>query len=199
MATVPTGDPARGHRPARRIQAGTIAVNHPYSAFPGIPVRRLQGVRLRPRARARDARRIPGDESVLELTGNRRFNPFGLQPGTGYRWAVLAAGTAGAGELLRVHDRACRCRPGAPGRVRALTHRGRCRPRSAVDRDHGHATSVGAARRPDGERLVLAIGLTLCGALLLGLALVPPFPVLVALLDRRRAAMRASTRRVDGL
>ena len=39
-----------------------------------------------------------------------------------------------------------------------------------------------------GERLVLAIGLTLCGALLLGLALVPPFPVLVVLLIAGGAA-----------
>ena len=37
MATVWTGDPARGHRLARRIKAGTIGINMPYSAFPGIP------------------------------------------------------------------------------------------------------------------------------------------------------------------
>ena len=37
MATVWTGDPGRGHRLARRIKAGTVGINMPYSAFPGIP------------------------------------------------------------------------------------------------------------------------------------------------------------------
>src|SRR5690349_3561944 len=34
MATVWTGDPARGHRLASRIKAGTVAINTPYPAFP---------------------------------------------------------------------------------------------------------------------------------------------------------------------
>jgi acyl-CoA reductase-like NAD-dependent aldehyde dehydrogenase len=37
MATVWTGEPARAHRVAARIQAGTVGINMPYSAFPGIP------------------------------------------------------------------------------------------------------------------------------------------------------------------
>jgi acyl-CoA reductase-like NAD-dependent aldehyde dehydrogenase len=37
MATIWTGDPARGHRLAQRIKAGTVGINMPYSAFPGIP------------------------------------------------------------------------------------------------------------------------------------------------------------------
>src|SRR5436305_230538 len=37
MATVWTGDPARGHRIASRIKAGTVGINMPYTAFPGIP------------------------------------------------------------------------------------------------------------------------------------------------------------------
>jgi acyl-CoA reductase-like NAD-dependent aldehyde dehydrogenase len=37
MATVWTGDPGRGHRLARRIRAGTVGINMPYTAFPGIP------------------------------------------------------------------------------------------------------------------------------------------------------------------
>src|SRR6266536_1086089 len=37
MATVWTGDPARGHRLARRIKAGTVGINTPYTAFPAIP------------------------------------------------------------------------------------------------------------------------------------------------------------------
>src|SRR3989449_3603257 len=37
MATVWTGDPARGHRLARRLKAGTVRINMAYTAFPGIP------------------------------------------------------------------------------------------------------------------------------------------------------------------
>src|SRR5215210_6993090 len=37
FATVWTGDPARGHRLARAIQAGEVGINMPYTAFPGIP------------------------------------------------------------------------------------------------------------------------------------------------------------------
>jgi len=37
MATVWTGDPARGHRVAARIKSGTVGINMPYTAFPGIP------------------------------------------------------------------------------------------------------------------------------------------------------------------
>ena len=37
MATVWTGDPARGHRIAARIKSGTVGINMPYTAFPGIP------------------------------------------------------------------------------------------------------------------------------------------------------------------
>ena len=62
MATVWTGDPARGHRLAARIKAGTVGINMPYTAFPGIPFGGLQAVRLRARARARDARALPRDE-----------------------------------------------------------------------------------------------------------------------------------------
>ena len=37
MASVWTGDPARGHRLAARIKAGTVGINMPYTAFPGCP------------------------------------------------------------------------------------------------------------------------------------------------------------------
>ena len=36
-ATVWTGDPARGHRIAGRLKSGSVGVNMPYTAFPGIP------------------------------------------------------------------------------------------------------------------------------------------------------------------
>jgi len=37
MATVWTGDPARGQRVARLLDAGTVGVNTAYSSFPGVP------------------------------------------------------------------------------------------------------------------------------------------------------------------
>ena len=37
MATVWTGDPARGHRVARAIKSGMVGINMPFTAFPGIP------------------------------------------------------------------------------------------------------------------------------------------------------------------
>ena len=37
MATVWTGDPARGHRVAARIKSGMVGINMPYTAFPGVP------------------------------------------------------------------------------------------------------------------------------------------------------------------
>src|SRR5256714_14357183 len=37
MATVWTGDPARGHRVAQQVKAGTVGINMPYTAVPGIP------------------------------------------------------------------------------------------------------------------------------------------------------------------
>jgi acyl-CoA reductase-like NAD-dependent aldehyde dehydrogenase len=37
VATVWTRDPARGHRLARLLKAGTVGVNTPNTAFPGIP------------------------------------------------------------------------------------------------------------------------------------------------------------------
>ena len=37
MASVWTGDPARGHRVAQRLDSGTVGINTPFTAFPGIP------------------------------------------------------------------------------------------------------------------------------------------------------------------
>jgi aldehyde dehydrogenase (NAD+)/betaine-aldehyde dehydrogenase len=37
MATVWTGNPARGPRMASRLKAGTVGVNMPYTSFPGVP------------------------------------------------------------------------------------------------------------------------------------------------------------------
>ena len=78
MATVWTRDAARGHRLARRIQAGTIAVNHPYSAFPGIPFGGYKESGFGRELGLETLDEYLETKSVLVSTGNRRFNPFGL-------------------------------------------------------------------------------------------------------------------------
>jgi acyl-CoA reductase-like NAD-dependent aldehyde dehydrogenase len=78
MATVWTGDPARGHRLARQIKAGTIAVNHPYSAFPGIPFGGYKESGFGRELGLETLDEYLETKSVLVSTSARRFNPFGL-------------------------------------------------------------------------------------------------------------------------
>ena len=78
MATVWTGDPARGHRHASRIKAGEIAINTPYTAFPGIP---FGGYKQSGFGRELGLETLDlylETKSVLVGTGARPFNPFGL-------------------------------------------------------------------------------------------------------------------------
>ncbi|HSC72874.1 MAG TPA: aldehyde dehydrogenase family protein [Gaiellaceae bacterium] len=78
MATVWTGDPARGHRLASRIKAGTVAINTPYTAFPGIP---FGGYKQSGFGRELGLETLDlylETKSVLVGTGARPFNPFGL-------------------------------------------------------------------------------------------------------------------------
>jgi acyl-CoA reductase-like NAD-dependent aldehyde dehydrogenase len=78
MATVWTGDPARGHRLARQIKAGLIAINTPYSAFPGIP---FGGYKQSGFGRELGLETLDDylqTKAVLVSTSGRPFNPFGL-------------------------------------------------------------------------------------------------------------------------
>jgi acyl-CoA reductase-like NAD-dependent aldehyde dehydrogenase len=78
MATVWTGDPARGHRLASRIKAGEIAINTPYTAFPGIP---FGGYKQSGFGRELGLETLDlylETKSVLVGTGSKPFNPFGL-------------------------------------------------------------------------------------------------------------------------
>src|SRR3954468_9376678 len=78
MATVWTSDPARGHRLARRIKAGTVGINTPYTAFPGIP---FGGYKQSGFGRELGLETLDlylETKSVLVSTGARPFNPFGL-------------------------------------------------------------------------------------------------------------------------
>src|SRR3954470_18684404 len=78
MATVWSGDPARGHRLARRIKAGTIGVNMPFTAFPGIP---FGGYKQSGFGRELGLETLDSyleTKSVILSTSPKPFNPFGL-------------------------------------------------------------------------------------------------------------------------
>jgi aldehyde dehydrogenase (NAD+)/betaine-aldehyde dehydrogenase len=78
MATVWTGDPARGHRLARQIKSGTIGINMPYTAFPGIP---FGGYKQSGFGRELGLDTLDlylETKSVIVNTGTRPANPFGL-------------------------------------------------------------------------------------------------------------------------
>jgi acyl-CoA reductase-like NAD-dependent aldehyde dehydrogenase len=78
MATVWTGDPARGHRLARRITSGTVTINVPYGAFPGVP---FGGVKQSGFGREQALETLQlylETKAVLLSTGSRPSNPWGL-------------------------------------------------------------------------------------------------------------------------
>jgi aldehyde dehydrogenase (NAD+)/betaine-aldehyde dehydrogenase len=78
MATVWTGDPARGHRIAARIKAGTVGINMPYTAFPGIP---FGGYKQSGFGRELGLETLDlylETKSVIVSTGARPYNPFQL-------------------------------------------------------------------------------------------------------------------------
>ena len=78
MATIWTGDPARGHRIAARIKSGTVGINMPYTAFPGIP---FGGYKQSGFGRELGLETLDlylETKSVIVSTGARPINPFGL-------------------------------------------------------------------------------------------------------------------------
>ena len=78
FATVWTSDPQRGHRLARRIKSGTVAINTPYTAFPGMP---FGGYKQSGFGRELGLETLDlylETKSVLVSTSARPFNPFGL-------------------------------------------------------------------------------------------------------------------------
>jgi acyl-CoA reductase-like NAD-dependent aldehyde dehydrogenase len=78
MATVWTGDPARGHRIAGRIKAGTVGINTPFTAFPGIPFGGYKQSGFGRELGLETLELYLETKSVLVGTGSRPFNPFGL-------------------------------------------------------------------------------------------------------------------------
>jgi len=78
MATVWTGDPARGHRLARQIKAGTVGINIPYTAFPGIPFGGYKQSGFGRELGIETLELYLETKSVLVSTSARPFNPFQL-------------------------------------------------------------------------------------------------------------------------
>src|SRR5436309_3562371 len=78
MATVWNGDPARGHRLARRIKAGTVGINMPYTAFPALPFGRHKQSGFGRELGLDTLELYLETKSVLVSTSPKPFNPFGL-------------------------------------------------------------------------------------------------------------------------
>jgi acyl-CoA reductase-like NAD-dependent aldehyde dehydrogenase len=78
MATVWSADPARGHRLARRIKAGTVGINMPYTAFPGIPFGGYKQSGFGRELGLETLEAYLETKSVIVSTSPKPFNPFGL-------------------------------------------------------------------------------------------------------------------------
>ncbi|HEY3922018.1 MAG TPA: aldehyde dehydrogenase family protein [Gaiellaceae bacterium] len=78
MATVWTGDPARGHRLAQRLEAGTVGINMPYTAFPGVPFGGYKQSGFGRELSLETLELYLETKSVITYTGSRPSNPFGL-------------------------------------------------------------------------------------------------------------------------
>jgi acyl-CoA reductase-like NAD-dependent aldehyde dehydrogenase len=78
MATVWTGDPAKGHRIASKLESGTIGINMPYTAFPGIPFGGYKQSGFGRELALETLELYLETKSVVTYTGSRPTNPFGL-------------------------------------------------------------------------------------------------------------------------
>jgi acyl-CoA reductase-like NAD-dependent aldehyde dehydrogenase len=78
MATVWTGDPARAHRVAARIKSGTVGINMPYTAFPGIPFGGFKQSGFGRELGLESLELYLETKSVVVNTSARPINPFRL-------------------------------------------------------------------------------------------------------------------------
>src|SRR5207248_2220048 len=157
--------------PGAATQSGHGRDQHALHRLPRNSVRRLQAIRVRPRAGAGDARALPGDEERSRLD-----QPEAVQPvrsiAQRYRWAVLAAGTVAQSSFSAVLL-------GLPVLAPTL--------RAELDLSVSEVGIVlgsvwvgpvptllpwGLAADRVGERAVLAVGLALMGALVSAAAFV---------------------------
>ena len=77
-ATVWTADGARGHRVAQKIHSGTIGINTPFVAFPGVP---FGGFKESGYGREQSIEALDLNtetKAVLQGTSARPINPFGI-------------------------------------------------------------------------------------------------------------------------
>ncbi len=79
VATVWSGDPARGHRVAGRLKAGIVGINMPYSAFPGLPFGGYKQSGFGRETALETLDMYLESKGVIVNTGaNRPVNPLGL-------------------------------------------------------------------------------------------------------------------------
>ena len=78
MATVWTRDPGKGHRIAGKIKSGTVGINMPYTAFPGIPFGGYKQSGFGRELALETLDLYLETKSVVTYTGTRPTNPFGL-------------------------------------------------------------------------------------------------------------------------
>jgi aldehyde dehydrogenase (NAD+)/betaine-aldehyde dehydrogenase len=78
MATVWTGDPARGHRVAARVKSGLVGINHPFTAFPGIPFGGYKQSGFGRELALETLDLYLETKGVTVGTGAKPINPFGL-------------------------------------------------------------------------------------------------------------------------
>jgi acyl-CoA reductase-like NAD-dependent aldehyde dehydrogenase len=78
MATVWTRDPGKGHRIASKIKSGTVGINMPYTAFPGIPFGGYKQSGFGRELALETLDLYLETKSVVTYTGTRPTNPFGL-------------------------------------------------------------------------------------------------------------------------
>jgi aldehyde dehydrogenase (NAD+)/betaine-aldehyde dehydrogenase len=78
VATVWTQDPARGHRLARQIKSGTIGINCPNTAFPGLPFGGYKQSGFGRENALETLEMYLETKSVLTWIGAKPVNPWGL-------------------------------------------------------------------------------------------------------------------------
>ncbi len=78
VATVWTGDAARGHRVAGRLKSGTVGINMPYTAFPGIPFGGYKQSGFGRETALETLDMYLEGKGVIVQTGPKPVNPFGL-------------------------------------------------------------------------------------------------------------------------